>query len=186
MLSVKKSFAGILWVPPVSLPEVASNSRHLTCNLGLPHRTTEDDIHEGFFIPSGSLIIPNLWSVCLWGLERSYAYALRSLGNSHTIRRRTPTQWLSTRIVLLPQKGRVQNKIPANYVLDLADGVSHVSLTSSRSRNLICNPLAASAQVPRPSLFILLYKSDFVFRHVPCRCFRLYLLRHVFGCFRYI
>lgn len=30
---------------------------------GVPHRTREDDVHEGFFIPEGSLIIPNIWKM---------------------------------------------------------------------------------------------------------------------------
>lgn len=33
----------------------------LTFKLGIPHRVTEDDIHEGYFIPKGSVIIPNIW-----------------------------------------------------------------------------------------------------------------------------
>jgi cytochrome P450 len=28
---------------------------------GIPHKTTEDDVYEGYFIPRGSLIHPNLW-----------------------------------------------------------------------------------------------------------------------------
>ncbi|KAG2102493.1 cytochrome P450 [Suillus discolor] len=28
---------------------------------GIPHRVTEDDIHDGYFIPKGSLVIPNIW-----------------------------------------------------------------------------------------------------------------------------
>ncbi|KAG1791189.1 cytochrome P450 [Suillus plorans] len=28
---------------------------------GLPHRVTEDDIHDGYFIPKCSLVIPNIW-----------------------------------------------------------------------------------------------------------------------------
>jgi hypothetical protein len=27
----------------------------------IPHRVEEDDFQEGFFIPRGSLIIPNVW-----------------------------------------------------------------------------------------------------------------------------
>jgi cytochrome P450 len=30
---------------------------------GVPHRVMEDDIHDGYYIPKGSLIIPNIWSV---------------------------------------------------------------------------------------------------------------------------
>lgn len=33
--------------------------------LAIPHRAIQDDIHEGFFIPKGSLVIPNIWSVSL-------------------------------------------------------------------------------------------------------------------------
>lgn len=29
----------------------------------VPHRVTEDDIHDGYYIPKGSLIIPNIWSM---------------------------------------------------------------------------------------------------------------------------
>ncbi|KAG1753721.1 cytochrome P450 [Suillus paluster] len=28
---------------------------------GGPHRVTEDDIHDGYYIPKGSLVIPNVW-----------------------------------------------------------------------------------------------------------------------------
>ncbi|EGO01616.1 hypothetical protein SERLA73DRAFT_166166 [Serpula lacrymans var. lacrymans S7.3] len=29
--------------------------------LAVPHRVTEDDVHEGYLIPKGSLIMPNIW-----------------------------------------------------------------------------------------------------------------------------
>ncbi|KAG1892813.1 cytochrome P450 [Suillus subluteus] len=29
--------------------------------IGLPHRVTEDDVHDGYYIPKGSIIIANLW-----------------------------------------------------------------------------------------------------------------------------
>ncbi|KAG1869565.1 cytochrome P450 [Suillus subluteus] len=32
----------------------------------IPHRVTEDDIHDGYCIPKGSLVIPNIWSVLLY------------------------------------------------------------------------------------------------------------------------
>ncbi|GAB1312365.1 hypothetical protein MFIFM68171_02575 [Madurella fahalii] len=31
--------------------------------LGLPHTTSEDIWHEGFFIPKGSMLIPNVWAI---------------------------------------------------------------------------------------------------------------------------
>lgn len=31
--------------------------------IGIPHRTTEDDVFEGYFIPKGTVVIANQWSV---------------------------------------------------------------------------------------------------------------------------
>jgi len=31
------------------------------CYLAVPHRVMQDDIHEGYLIPKGALIIPNIW-----------------------------------------------------------------------------------------------------------------------------
>lgn len=32
--------------------------------LAVPRRVMEDDIYEGYFIPRGSIIIPNVWAMC--------------------------------------------------------------------------------------------------------------------------
>ena len=29
--------------------------------LGFPHLSTEEDVYEGYFIPKGSIVIPNIW-----------------------------------------------------------------------------------------------------------------------------
>ena len=38
-----------------------------------PHRCTEDDFYEGFFIPKGAIVIPNVWELNhdpeVWGLD---------------------------------------------------------------------------------------------------------------------
>lgn len=33
--------------------------------MGLPHVTTSDDVFEGYLIPKGAIILPNIWSVSL-------------------------------------------------------------------------------------------------------------------------
>ena len=48
---------------------------HTVVPLGIPHRTTEDDFFCGYFVPGGSVVIANLWSVsvfCSWGGSCSY------------------------------------------------------------------------------------------------------------------
>lgn len=41
------------------------NSRKLSSSfdIGIPHRSVEEDVYEGWTIPAGSLIMTNLWSV---------------------------------------------------------------------------------------------------------------------------
>ncbi|KAG2358772.1 cytochrome P450 [Suillus spraguei] len=34
---------------------------HAVSPTGIPHCVTEDDIHDGYYIPKGSLVIPNIW-----------------------------------------------------------------------------------------------------------------------------
>lgn len=29
--------------------------------LGIAHKSTQDDVYDGYFIPKGSMIHPNLW-----------------------------------------------------------------------------------------------------------------------------
>jgi cytochrome P450 len=36
---------------------------HPVAPMGLPHMTTEDDICEGYLIPKGAYIMPNVWLV---------------------------------------------------------------------------------------------------------------------------
>lgn len=30
--------------------------------IGVPHQVIKDDVHDGYFIPKGSIILPNVWS----------------------------------------------------------------------------------------------------------------------------
>lgn len=34
---------------------------HPVAPMGIPHMSAGDDIYEGYFIPKGSLIMPNIW-----------------------------------------------------------------------------------------------------------------------------
>jgi cytochrome P450 len=34
---------------------------HPVAPMGIPHMSVEDDMFEGYFIPKGSLIMPNIW-----------------------------------------------------------------------------------------------------------------------------
>lgn len=31
--------------------------------MGTAHKSTEDDIYKGYFIPKGALLLPNIWYV---------------------------------------------------------------------------------------------------------------------------
>ncbi|KAI3611715.1 cytochrome p450 [Moniliophthora roreri] len=37
--------------------------QHVPVPTGLPHSTTEDDIHDGWYIPKGSLVLANIWKM---------------------------------------------------------------------------------------------------------------------------
>ncbi|KAK7029404.1 hypothetical protein VNI00_014658 [Paramarasmius palmivorus] len=36
---------------------------HITVPTGLPHTTTQDDIHDGYLIPKGSVVLANIWKM---------------------------------------------------------------------------------------------------------------------------
>ena len=43
-----------------NLIEKKWNSR-IVLYAGVPHATTEDDVYKGYFIPKGSIVVPNVW-----------------------------------------------------------------------------------------------------------------------------
>ena len=55
------------WSPPGPLgqrPRPIIPIRHLTHESsfsGMPHRLTEDDVYDGYFIPAGSIVFANSW-----------------------------------------------------------------------------------------------------------------------------
>jgi len=48
---------------------------HPAARMGLPHTTTKDDICDGYLIPKGALLLPNVWCVALSYFPR-YFYML--------------------------------------------------------------------------------------------------------------
>ena len=48
---------------------------HPVTPMGLPHTTTKDDICDGYLIPKGALLLPNIWCVALSYFPR-YFYML--------------------------------------------------------------------------------------------------------------
>ncbi|KIJ67856.1 hypothetical protein HYDPIDRAFT_147886 [Hydnomerulius pinastri MD-312] len=51
-----------------SLPYIDAILRELfrwvpSVPLGIPHATTSDDVYEGYFIPKGAVIVPNVWAM---------------------------------------------------------------------------------------------------------------------------
>lgn len=49
--------------PRVSLHSKSILASQNVIPLGIPHCTTEDDEYEGYFIPKGTTVIPNIWYV---------------------------------------------------------------------------------------------------------------------------
>ncbi|EEB95205.1 hypothetical protein MPER_05862 [Moniliophthora perniciosa FA553] len=56
--------------------------QHVPVPTGLPHSTTEDDIHDGWYIPKGSLILANIWWARYKILKRSIPNASLALAAS--------------------------------------------------------------------------------------------------------
>ena len=56
------------WAPPLPLGLLWILSPKITLfkpfyNSGLPHSLTKDDVYEGYELPKGTTIVPNVWSV---------------------------------------------------------------------------------------------------------------------------
>ena len=46
---------------------------HSIIPTGLPHRVTKDMIYDGYFIPEGSTIIPNIWLFFLFSFSPTHS-----------------------------------------------------------------------------------------------------------------
>ncbi|EKM54955.1 uncharacterized protein PHACADRAFT_194981 [Phanerochaete carnosa HHB-10118-sp] len=62
----------------------------LRCNpvvaLNLPHKSTDDDIYKGYFLPKGSIVVANIWSI----LHDPTVYSDPTAFNPERFLRRTP------------------------------------------------------------------------------------------------
>jgi cytochrome P450 len=50
-------------LPFVSALAMEALRWHIVTPTGVPHRVMEDDIHDGYLIPEGALIITNIWYI---------------------------------------------------------------------------------------------------------------------------
>jgi Cytochrome P450 len=62
-------------IGPGRLPTIADRGRlpyvdaivkeifrwHPAVTMGIPHMSTADDMYDGYYIPKGSIILPNIW-----------------------------------------------------------------------------------------------------------------------------
>ncbi|KAH9482477.1 Cytochrome P450 monooxygenase 208 [Psilocybe cubensis] len=89
---------------------------HTVVPTAVPHRLMQDDIHEGYFIPKGALVIPNIWK---------FAHDPRVYSN--------PFEFNPERF--LPAKGRVPEPDPREFCfgfgLHLADASVFISCVMS-------------------------------------------------------
>lgn len=87
----------------------------------IAHRVIEDDIHDGYYIPKGSLIIPNVWLVlssCIRHIDQiEFAAGLCLMILGHM-----PTPRSSTLNASWPRKERSLRPILAQSASGLVDG----------------------------------------------------------------
>lgn len=57
---------GIRWHPSVGLPLIIGSlgpcaAAYILRRIALPHCTSADDVHNGYFIPKETMVLPNVW-----------------------------------------------------------------------------------------------------------------------------
>lgn len=64
---------------------------HTVANLGVPHRTDEDDIVEGYLIPRDAMLIPNIWYLKFTLAMNTLWLLMVRTGHSTMIQSSTPS-----------------------------------------------------------------------------------------------
>ncbi|EED82976.1 predicted protein, partial [Postia placenta Mad-698-R] len=82
---------------------------HAVVPLGIPHRTAEEDVYEGYRIPAGTIVVPNIW----WVMgEGSHAFVPeRFLGKSAPIHSSEYVYGFGRRHVICPGRHMADNAI---------------------------------------------------------------------------
>jgi hypothetical protein len=89
---------------------------------GGPRASLVDDVYDGYFIPAGSYIIPNVWSVLPLVYLTMEFDVVGLVGVFYTIRKSTRTQCNSIRNDFYLSAADHQSKIPVQFCLDLVEG----------------------------------------------------------------
>ena len=103
---------------------------HVVAPTGVPHRVTEDDVYEGYFIPKGSLVLANLWCV-VWERIEAMRALMREIGSCCTTSGRIVDPWSSGRRGSSRRRGTSPRRIRGAFALDLVSLGACNSLTSS-------------------------------------------------------
>jgi hypothetical protein len=110
---------------------------HPVAPMGLPHMTTEDDICEGYLIPKGSLLLPNIWYVDFAPQSMMHADPLCSIGSLLITQKYTMIQWHSSPTASFLMMGTYQSPIQISWRLDLGDAFALAAILQIRLSTLL-------------------------------------------------
>lgn len=63
VLSLKYTGGFRLFLYVQAFAQVATSTVLILSFAGIPHALTEDDVYNGVFLPKGSVVMPNVWSI---------------------------------------------------------------------------------------------------------------------------